>query len=237
MWRSYRTTSRRKFPSQANVRSTFQRRLYLRNLRPSCIVARLRLFRCGQISSIPRLFRRLRNAAQSYARSAITRSGLFLGRPEPCLGTAIVSSVASASVTSAGEAESSRFPKGIPWPSTTTIHFVPLPRFVFPTQAPLFLQRQSFRPGKTRASPVSLVRQVPLETPATPSTRPRALPIGVNASNRCWGLDTPPEGLAISHPFSAPTGYLQTPLDCVATAFQHCSTSVTAAKFSPTAHR
>jgi hypothetical protein len=237
IWRSYRTTSRRKFPSQANVRSTFQRRLYLRNFRPSCVLGRLRPFLWGQISSIPRLFRRLRNSVQSYARSAITRLGLFLGRPGPFLGTAIVSSVDSASFTSAGEAESSRFPKGTPWPSTTTIHFVPLPRFVFPTQAPLFLQRQSSRPRRTRSSPVSLLNQVPPEKPATLSTIPLALPIDVIASNRCLRLDILPEGLATSHPFSAPKGCLQTPLDCAAKAFQRCSTSVKVAKYSPTVHR
>src|SRR5881628_1470698 len=42
--------------------------------------------------------------------------------------------------------------KGRPWPSTTTIHFVPLPRLVFPTPAPLFWREQNSRPGKTRST-------------------------------------------------------------------------------------
>lgn len=40
----------------------------------------------------------------------------------------------------------SRLPKGIPWPSATTIHFVPLPRLVLPTQSPLFWPVRSSRP-------------------------------------------------------------------------------------------
>ena len=36
---------------------------------------------CGQISSIPRFCKRLRNGSLSYALSAITRSGFCRGRP------------------------------------------------------------------------------------------------------------------------------------------------------------
>lgn len=43
------------------------------------------------------------------------------------LGTRIEASVFSASLTSTGEAGPKCFLKGIPLPSTTTIHFVPLP--------------------------------------------------------------------------------------------------------------
>ncbi len=45
----------------------------------------------------------------------------------------------STSVTSCGDAEAMVLPRGIPWPSTTTIHFDPLPLLVFPTPMPLFL--------------------------------------------------------------------------------------------------
>ncbi len=69
--------------------------------------------------------------------------GRFLGRPRPARGSLTASSVSSASFTSAGDAEARVLPKGIPWPSTTTIHFVPLPFLVFPTQAPFFLLVQS----------------------------------------------------------------------------------------------
>jgi len=61
-----------------------------------------------------------------------------LGRPRPVLGTRTVAKVRLNNFTSAGEADSKSFPRGIPWPSTTTIHFVPLPRLVLPTHAPLF---------------------------------------------------------------------------------------------------
>src|SRR5205814_2906687 len=50
---------------------------------------------------------------------------------------------ASAKVTSPGVADSNLLPRGTPWPSTTTIHFVPLPFLVFPTQAPLFLPERN----------------------------------------------------------------------------------------------
>src|SRR5262245_61521364 len=60
-----------------------------------------------------------------------------------CGVTIVASSVGSNKVTSAGEADASRRPTGIPWPSATTIHFVPLPRLVFPTHAPLFCREKA----------------------------------------------------------------------------------------------
>jgi len=50
----------------------------------------------------------------SYALSAISFLGLVLGRPGPNLGTLISFKVASASLTSAGEAESTKPPNGTP---------------------------------------------------------------------------------------------------------------------------
>ena len=73
------------------------------------------------------------------ARSAIKRSGRLRGRPGlPGRPTAIVSSVCSRRVTSAGDAASRYAPNGVPAPSTRTIHFVPLPRLVLPTLGPPF---------------------------------------------------------------------------------------------------
>ena len=64
------------------------------------------------------------------------------------------------SVSFAGAAESKWFPRGIPLPSATTIHFVPFPRLVFPTQSPLFgLVRSSHR-QKSRPSLFGRVHQV-----------------------------------------------------------------------------
>ena len=74
------------------------------------------------------------------------RSGL--GLPGPCFGTLISPMTLSRSVISAGEAESVWLPRGIPWPSTTTRHFVPFPRLVFPTPAPLFLPGRSSHPQR-----------------------------------------------------------------------------------------
>ena len=51
--------------------------------------------------------------------------------------------VFSRSLISAGEAESVWLPRGRPLPSTSTMHFVPFPRLVFPTPAPLFLPERS----------------------------------------------------------------------------------------------
>jgi len=51
-YRSYRTTSLRKFCNQANSLSIFQRLRYRRRRLRSCVLF-LRLLRCGEISSIP----------------------------------------------------------------------------------------------------------------------------------------------------------------------------------------
>ena len=92
--------------------------------------------------------------------------GLCRGRPLG-RGTLTSASVASASVTSPGEALSSRTPSGRPSPSTSTIHFVPLPRLVLPTAEPPFSLERSCRPGTSlptsadlrhRAHPVAFAR-------------------------------------------------------------------------------
>jgi hypothetical protein len=51
--------------------------------------------------------------------------------------------VLGASLISAGEAKARMPAKGRPLPSTTTIHFVPLPFLVLPTQRPLFCRREA----------------------------------------------------------------------------------------------
>src|SRR5690606_30573472 len=134
---SHRTTKRRKLPSQANVRSIFQRRWYrLRGL-PSCVAGFLLLLRCGQISSIRLLASLCLSGSESAAGTSISRRILL--RPYA------PSSKGSIKLTSAGEAEVMVLPRGTPSPSTTTIHFEPFPRLVFPTSRPLFLLRQNCR--------------------------------------------------------------------------------------------
>src|ERR1019366_3237680 len=51
--RSWRTRRRRKFCSQANVRSIFHLLLYRRSFLPSCLHQRCRFRRCGTNNSIP----------------------------------------------------------------------------------------------------------------------------------------------------------------------------------------
>jgi hypothetical protein len=46
----------------------------------------------------------------------------------------------------AGTLRNTAFPEGIPSPSTTTIHFVPLPARFFPTFQPLFPPEQNSHP-------------------------------------------------------------------------------------------
>lgn len=127
------------------MRSTFQRFLYLLSFLPSCALLFVRFRRYGTIISIFKCLRRFRSGSLSYPLSPISLLGRFFGRPRPERGTLTASRVCSASFTSAGAAEARTLPKGIPWPSTTTIHFVPLPFLVFPTQAPPFLPVRSCR--------------------------------------------------------------------------------------------
>ena len=145
----------------------------------------------GMIGSIPRRTNRARAALLSYPRSAISRSGRLRGRPGRCgRVTAIVSSVASRSRTSAGDAESRYAPNGVPAPSTNTIHFVPLPRLVGPTLAPPFSPARSSHRGSTRSSAVSARHSSGPARPATASARPRWLPTAAAVANRCSGCHT-----------------------------------------------
>lgn len=77
---------------------------------------------------------------------AMMRCGRILGRPRCRRGTRTRCSVASAKVTSWGEADAKRTPRGMPWPSANTMHFVPLPRFVLPTAEPPFSLEKRWRP-------------------------------------------------------------------------------------------
>jgi hypothetical protein len=149
---------------------------------------RWRFERCGAISKIPRCRSLRRSASLSYPLSAITRSGFCRGRPPQCRRPArSAASVVSASRTSDGDAEQRWSPKGIPRPSTTTIHFVPLPRLVFPTSAPLFSPGRNCRPGTTRSSSTVGVSSTRSGTRARCSTRRPARPSP--AASRLKGAD------------------------------------------------
>src|SRR6202044_3427419 len=98
-------------------------------------------------------------------------------------------SVASASVTSPGEALSSRTPSGRPPPSTSTIHFVPLPRLVLPTAEPPFWPERSCRPGKSLPTSADLRHPAHPTTFATRRAIHPALPIASAAASRSTETD------------------------------------------------
>ena len=115
-------------------------------------------------------------------------------------------SVASASVTSAGETRSSRTPSGTPSPSPNTIHFVPLPRLVLPTAAPPFSPEQSCRPGTSPPTSAALRRPaLPAAFARRPATHP-ALPTASIAASRSQVTDTCRAKTATPHPSATPTG-------------------------------
>lgn len=95
-------------------------------------------------------------------------------------------------------------PRGIPWPSTTTMHFVPLPRLVFPTQEPLFSRERTSRPrtsppsegGASRSAPTSMYAKAPARRP------PPAIDGGVANTSQDW--DSGPADHANAHLSSTP---------------------------------
>src|ERR1019366_2815733 len=107
----------------------------------------------------------------------------FLPRttPSPARDAATVD---SASVTSAGEALASCAPKGMPWPSTSTIHFVPFPRLVFPTAEPLFWPTRSCHPERFRPIAVVAADSARPATAATPPAKHPRLPTAADAASR-----------------------------------------------------
>jgi hypothetical protein len=123
--------------------------------------------------------------------------GALAGRPGVCArGTAMVASVRSRSVTSCGDAESRCAPSGVPAPSTTTIHLVPLPRLVFPTAAPPFSPGRSCRRRNTRPSAACPCHGDRRGTPATTRATSRRLP------NRAGGANTSPGSRIVRAPRS-----------------------------------
>lgn len=75
---------------------------------------------------------------------------------------------------------------------TTTIHFVPLPRSVFPTPQPLFSREQSSRPETTRSTPTAGVRATRLKMRARFSAKRPAPPNPATAASRSKGAETSP---------------------------------------------
>ena len=163
---------------------------------------------------MPRCASLIRCASESYARSAINRLGCGALRLGSRGGTIVSSSVASRSFTSAGEADARRMPTGIPWPSATTMHFVPLPRFVLPTHSPLFLRGKSWHRQTLLPSRANLLRRGRPERCATPPPKRLALPNREGDASTCWA-----KGIDQEDPASAPrcatsTICLQARVDC-----------------------
>src|ERR1700681_4073827 len=92
--------------------------------------------------------------------------------------------------------------RGTPRPSTTTIHFVPLPRLVFPTPQPLFSREQHSRPNTSRSTSTARARSTRSETSARCSTKRPAPPSLAAAASRSRDAGISPAGLA-SEPRSA----------------------------------
>src|SRR5258708_338938 len=118
---------------------------------------------------------------------------------------------------------SSRTPSGRPSPSTSTIHFVPLPRLVLPTAEPLFPLERSCRPGTSlptsadlrhRAHPVAFARRrathPALPTASTAASRSQAKGTCRPRTSTPPPSATPPECPPDS-PASTPTDGLPCP--------------------------
>ena len=131
----------------------------------------------------------------------------LLPRPAFGRGTLTSASVASARVTSAGEALPSRTPSGRPPPLTSTIHFVPLPHLLLPTAGPPFSPERSCRPGtslpisaalRCRAHPAVLATHSPTH-PALPTAQPRL----AGRRRRTLIGQEPPRRVSLQHPQDA----------------------------------
>ncbi len=82
---------------------------------------------------------------------------------------------------------SSRTPSGRPWPSTSTIHFVPLPRLVLPTAAPLFSPERNCRPESSLPTSAGPRRRGRPATLATHRARRPSLPTASDDASRWPG--------------------------------------------------
>src|SRR5215467_7137459 len=145
------------------------------------------------------------------------RRGRCRGRPRG-RGTLTWASVASANGASCGDADARRTPKGIPWPSTRSIHFVPLPRLVFPTAKPPFLQEQNFHPKKSLPTAKGLVGRDPTAERATLLPTHPAPPIAANDASRWIRWDTARADPAIGLRCAAPIKHPRNKLGCWPTA-------------------
>ncbi len=156
---------------------------------------------------MPRARRRLRRA--SAALSSMRHSGFCLVRLRPRRGTAIRARVRSIKVTSAGDADSRRFPKGTPWPSATTLHCVPFRTLALLGGAdtrPPFLAGAKLPSAKASAQS-QLASAIEVSEQGAPCRQPDLLlfPAARTAANRCWARDRRRAGLCSARYCEGPT--------------------------------
>jgi len=149
----------------------------------------------------------------------MTRRRCLRGRPRPKRGTLTRANVLSASRNSEICADASCAPIGMPWPSTTTTHFVPFPRRVFPTAEPLFSPAQMSRPGKPLPSPAAFVRSFAPAMPAKPATKCPAPPTSLTVASRSSRWDTRRVNHASERRFEVSIKCLPNNGDSTSTAF------------------
>jgi hypothetical protein len=195
---SQRLTKRRKLCSQAKNRSTFQRRQKRRKARPSCVGGFRRLLLCGAIKLMP-YFRRScwSKGSLSYAKSP----SRFFGS----LGAKLLSSAASTSWVSCGEALATCTATGTPFPSVTAMILVPLPRFVLPTAEPPFSPRRRWRRWLLRLNPTSPGALNPRPEPAKSLRTDHPFAISENAGDRFDRADNDRAGRATALPCARST--------------------------------
>ena len=142
---------------------------------------------------MPRVRRRTRNAALSYPVSVTSLRGRVFGRPVRW-GTRTRSSVSSARRTSNVCALVRFAASGSPCPSVTSIHFVPVPRFVSPTPDPPCSRGRSSRRGTPAPMRVSRARRAWTARLPRSGSRFRPLPRISTVASRSWRFRIATEG-------------------------------------------
>src|ERR1700745_2390765 len=102
---------------------------------------------------------------------------------------------------------SSRTPTGSPSPSPSPIHFVPLPRLVFPTAEPPFSPVRNCRPGRSHPTSADLLHPAPPTRFARLPARLPLLPTSAIAASRLRARGIRQAGTAMPRRFAQPIKY------------------------------
>ena len=111
-------------------------------------------------------------------------------------------------LTSAGLALAMSTPSGVPRPSMRSMIFVPLPRFVLPTQSPLFWPGKTCRRPSPRPSGATSFRRAGGAVGAKRSGRFRFESTRVAAASRSLGTESMLVSLSTVHHWLTPKGFL-----------------------------